>query len=155
MKSVFRIIPIFLAVCIMTNTVLAVSDEYSASITGETILYCDDGSFITITLNKFASETRGTIGGTKTYTCTKDGSVVWTAVLTATFNYTGYSSGCTGANCQVTFQNNQYSLQDKTVTVSGNTAIATITVVHKVLGITISTATHTLTLSCDSNGNLS
>ena len=137
------------------------SDFNDSDLEDDTIV-CDDGS-ISIVLAELSSETiicKGltelkTKTGQKTYTKTISGSVVWTAVLTASFTYDGYTSTCIAANCNVTFSNTSYSLKDKQVILSGNTAIATITIVKKVLGITVSTETLTLTLSCDSAGNLS
>ena len=157
MKHSIKILVCILIVnlCFFSSITAHAAPNEWISTSDKATIHCDDGSVITIIIAVDKNKASGTISGTKTYVCSNNGSALWTAALNASFNYTGYSSGCTAANCQVTFQNSHYSLKDKTVTVSGNTAIATITVVHKVLGITISTTTHTLTLSCDSNGNLS
>ena len=118
------------------------------------IIHCDDGSIITVLISKNEAKASGSTGGTSTYICSKNGNTLWTAILSASFDYTGYSCTCTSASCQVTFQDSQYSLKSKTVNKTGATAIASVTVVHKVLGITISTNTQSLTLSCDVNGHL-
>ena len=94
--------------------------------------------------------------GTATYSSTSgNGTVLWTASLTGTFHYDGYSATCVAASCSESFPDSHYSLANKTVSMSGNSAIASITIAYKILGITIYTETHTLTLSCDGFGNLS
>ena len=125
------------------------------------IITCADGGYIVVEISEDPSflarseNASNTISGSVTYTKKSSSNVVqWVAVLNASFSYDGYSSTCIAANCNVSFYDSSYSLSNKSVTKAGNTAIAVITIAYKILGITISTNTYTLTLSCDSTGHL-
>lgn len=125
------------------------------------IIKCKDGGYIIVEKRSDSQYTdesvraAHTISGSVTYTKMSSSNVVqWTAVLNATFSYDGSSSACTSANCNISFNNTNYSLINKSVTRTGNTAVGTVTIAHKILGITVSTETQTLTLSCDPSGHL-
>ena len=122
-------------------------------LSGETFYY-EDGSYITVELVEVNKKPNGTRQAVKTITCYKGEDILWTAALSASFAYSTYMSAGTAADCQVEVQNSKYFLQDKAVSMVGNTAVATFTIFHKVLGITVSATTQVLTLSCDTNGQL-
>lgn len=120
------------------------------------VIYLEDGSYITISIDEFSARSSGTKTGRKTYTYRdSDGVALWTAVLTASFTYTGSSSTCTSASCSVTVSDSDWYEKSNTTTRSGNTATTALVMGQKFLGITVSTHNYTLTLSCDANGNLS
>ncbi len=84
-----------------------------------------------------------------------DGNMIWKAILTATFEYTGTTSECTASSCSVTIYDSTWHTVSKSATHSGNTAAATVTMGKKLLGVTITKKTVNIQLTCDANGNLS
>lgn len=124
--------------------------------TPSSIIFFEDGSYITITIEELPMRASGTKSGHKNLTYTaKDGTICWQATLSGTFTYTGTSATCTSSTCDVTIYENAFYVVSKTANRSGNTATATVTMGRKVLGITISKDTYNMSLSCDANGNLS
>ncbi len=99
---------------------------------------------------------RGTVSGSKQYEyVNSDGIVRWTATLTGTFTYNGSTATCTAASCETSVQQGNWHETYNHAYPSGNTAQADITMVRKVLFITVQTETAHLVLTCDANGNLS
>lgn len=128
----------------------------SASTVENSILYLDDGSYITITLHTIDARAAGTKSGTKIYEYrANDSSLQWQAVLSGKFTYTGTSATCTSSNCAVTVVNSSWYEISETATKSGSSAFANIVMGHRVLGIKVDEHTANLTLTCDANGNLS
>lgn len=120
------------------------------------VIYLKDGSYITISIEEFSTRASGTKTGRKTYTYkASDGVVLWTAVQTASFSYTGSSATCTSASCTVTISDKAWYEKSNVTTRTGNTATTALTMGQKLLGIPISTYDYTFTLTCDANGNLS
>ena len=120
------------------------------------VIYFKDGGYITISIEELSARTSGTKTGRKTYTYkASDGVVLWTAVQTASFSYTGTSATCTSASCSVTVSDKAWYEKSNVTTRSGNTATTALAMGQKFLGITITTHNHTFTLTCDDNGNLS
>ena len=162
-KIMMLIIAGILITCMCVNFCFAAPlSDISAE--HKNILFYDDGGYIIIQIEETVSDQANekstnelkTKSGAVTYTKkSNSGTVLWVAVLNGTFTYDGFSSNCISASCNVTFYDSHYSLTSNNATAAGNTAIGVITIAYKILGITISTETHTLTLSCDSNGNLS
>ena len=161
-KAFLSIITVILIVLVSTNYCFAASlSEKTAD--AEKIIFCDDGGYITVEVKESTSDQidpKSTTeikskSGSVTYTKkSASGTLLWVAVLNGIFTYDGSSSSCIASNCNVTFYDSHYSLTGNQAITAGNTAIGTITIAYKILGITVSTETHTLTLSCDSNGNL-
>ena len=119
-------------------------------------LYFEDGSYITVELATDADAIpNGSIQAVKTITCYKNKDVLWSAELSASFLYSSYMSAGTAASFMVDIQNDKYILKDKAVSMVGNTAVATVTIIRMVLGITVSATTQVVTLSCDVNGIVS
>lgn len=149
LKRIFSFLLVF--ILLLPVQALAVSEAEAAS-----IIYFEDGSYITITINEFESRASGSKTGQKTYAYTSNsGTVCWESTLTGTFTYTGTSSVCTSSSCDVTIYESAFYVVSKTASTSGNAAIATLTMGRKVLGITVSKNTYNMSLSCDINGNLS
>ncbi len=84
-----------------------------------------------------------------------DGSLEWKVTLNGTFTYTGSSSTCTSASCNVSVSYSAWSASGKTAYRSGNTAYGSVTMNRKLLGATVDSVPVSLTLKCDANGNLS
>ena len=105
---------------------------------------------------KKVTEQRNSVTGQKSYYYkNSDGVIRWTATLTGTFTYNGSTATCTAASCETSVQSGNWSETYNHAYPSGNTAQADITMVRKVLFVTVQTETAHLTLTCDGNGNLS
>lgn len=116
----------------------------------------EDGSYITEEIAVTQNRASGSKAGTKSHTYyAGDGTAKWKATLTGTFTYTGTSSTCTGASCNVTIYDSAWYTISKSATKSGNMATASVTMGQKLLGITISQISTSLSITCDANGNLS
>ena len=147
-------------VIILATLILIVSlpVQAFAAETAETssVIYLENGDYITITIQEIEGRASGTTSGHKDLTYTaSSGTVCWKATLSGTFTYTGTSATCTASSCSVTIYENNWYTVSKSATKSGNTATATITMGRKFLGVTIAKDTYDITLSCDKNGNLS
>ncbi len=122
----------------------------------EDIVFLEDGSYIVTSILEVQSRVTGSKGGSKTSTYyANDGTLQWQATLTASFSYNGTSATCTTSNCSVTVHNSEWYTVSKNASKSGNTAMTTVTMGRKVLGITVDKDTIDIALSCDKNGNLS
>ena len=83
------------------------------------------------------------------------GTILWTATVTGTFTYNGSTSSCTSASYSTQVYNSSWSEQSGTAYPSGNTAIADVVMMRKLLFIVVETVPVTVPLTCDKNGNLS
>lgn len=146
------VLSLILAVLLVYSaTPMASAMEKDAS-----ILYFDDGSYITIQLSEAGGRAGGVKTGNKTYTYwDSKGVTVWKAVLTGTFSYTGTTATCTSCSCSVTIYDTAWYQVSKTTGKSGGTATAELTMGYKVLGITTKKVPVSMTLTCDADGNLS
>ena len=140
------------------SMVMLISCIIPAAATPETnsIIYLEDGSYITVELEVIENRAAGTKTGSKTYRYKgSDGVEEWSAVLTGIFTYTGTSASCTSAGCSVTISDTAWYLISKTSNRSGNSAVGEVTMGRKFLGITIDEETLEMRITCDGNGNLS
>lgn len=83
------------------------------------------------------------------------GEKQWSMKLTGTFTYNGVTSACTAASVSYTIYNSAWQYQSKSASANGNAANGSLTMIKKLLGITVQTETKSLTIVCDKNGNLS
>ena len=152
MKKVSYILLIVVMILSVVSNVQA--DE--KTVQGQNTIYLENGDYILVELMEGMSRSIYSQSGSKSYTCyDSDGVAKWQAVLKATFIYTGSSSTCTDASCDITIYDSSCYLISKNASRSGNTAYGTVTVGRKILGITHDQNTINLTLTCDVNGNLS
>lgn len=134
-----------------TNTYAATNSNAEAS-----IIYLDDGSYITVELTWENTRATGTRTGSKTYVYkNSNGEEQWRAVLRGTFTYTGSTVACTAASCDVTITNTNWYIVSKSATKSGNAAVGELTMGRKFLGITVDKVPVSMRITCDANGNLS
>lgn len=151
LKRFAAILLVLICFCVIPTHTSAVSIG-----TSDSIIYLDDGSYITMTFEETTTRASGTTTGHRNLTYTaNDGTVCWKATLTATFTYNGTSATCTASNCSVTVYESNWYTVSKSAAKSGNTATATVTMGRKVLGITIDKDTYSMTISCDKDGNMS
>ena len=146
-----------LAAFLMLSTLMSMfalgvsAEEYDGN-----VIYLDDGSYIVVTVVESGLRSSGTRSGQATYDYyDSDGVCGWTAALTGTFTYTGSSATCTASDCNVTIYDSAWYTVSKSVSKSGNSATADLTMGKKLLGVTITKVPLELILSCDANGNLS
>ncbi len=145
-----------LIIFLLTAVLPSCSFSAGAMETSDEIITFEDGSYIIITTTECGTRSIYTKIGTKKID-RYDGNdnLNWTAILQGTFLYTGSTSTCTDATCEVTIYDSDCYVVSNTASKSGSTASASVTMGRKVLGVTISKDTYSLSLSCDKNGNLS
>ena len=116
----------------------------------------DDGSQLFEEQPLVITQTRNSLTAQKPYYhCNSSGTVLWTATVTGTFTYNGSTSSCTNASYSTQVYNSSWSEQSGTAYPSGNTAIADVVMMRKLLFIVVETVPVTITLTCDKNGNVS
>lgn len=151
-----RIISAILLCLLLLTAIPNDAYAYEVSDSCDEVIHFEDGCFLTISIEEYASRAASTKSGRKTYTYRDaNGVELWNAVLTASFTYTGTSSTCTSASCVVTIYDSNWYEKSNTTTRSGNTATTELTIGKKFLGVPFTTFSYTITLSCDENGNLS
>ena len=128
-----------------------------ASEISEETTYFTDGSYVIITITEIPSRAAGTKTGAKSARYYSNSNELEYAVtVTGTFSYNGTSSQCTSADGTTSITNtNKISLASESFSKSGAVATYTVTINHKVLGIVIGKETHSISLTCDKDGNLS
>ena len=98
----------------------------------------------------------GSKSGSKPYTYyDSDGKTLWKATLTGSFTYNGSTATCTSSRVDVTIYDSTWHTASKSSNKSGNTASASVTMEKRQLGITVTSKSVSMSLSCDKNGNLS
>ena len=136
-------------------------DEIFVTVKGElkqvkVIYVFDDGSKLLAGQSVVISQTRDSKTAQKPYYhCNSSGTVLWTATVTGTFTYNGSTSYCTNASYNTQVNDSAWSEQSGSAYPSGNSAIADVVMVRKLLFIVLETVPVTTTLTCDKNGNLS
>ncbi len=122
----------------------------------ENTVYFDDGSYMVTVIEEVRTRASNTVTQTKSRTYYNSDDVAeWKITLTGTFTYNGTTSSCTSASCNVDVYASNWYTVSKSASKSGNTASCTVTMGKTFLGITISKPVHTLTLTCDKDGNFS
>ena len=122
----------------------------------EEVVYFEDGSYMTISVQEFGSRASGSKSGTKVANYYgDDGSLAWRATLNGSFTYTGSSATCTSSSISVSISNSAWYTISKSASKSGASATGSVTMGKKLLGVTVSQISRNLTLTCDKNGNLS
>ena len=116
----------------------------------------DDGSQLLEELPIVTAQTRGGVTAQRAYHHrNSSGTILWTATVIGTFTYNGSTSYCTNASYNTEINANTWSEQSGTAYPSGNTAIADVVMMRKLLFIVVETVPVTVPLTCDKNGNLS
>lgn len=128
-----------------------------AAETTETIEYLADGSYIVTTVTESVTRANSTKTASKTdryYNA--DDELQWLMVVTGTFTYDGSTSECTSVRGSTSIvESGKWYIISDSPTKSGPTATYTVTFGYRALGITIDRPTHSVSLTCDANGNLS
>ena len=84
----------------------------------------------------------------------QNGVLLWEATLTAEFAYSSKQVRCEDARLSFVSLDWDWTLVSRQTEKTGDTALGTISVKQTKLGVPLQTITRTLTLTCDSNGNV-
>lgn len=121
--------------------------------------YLEDGDYIETVLITHPASARAshTTSGSKTsYYKNSSGTVLWSVTVTASFSYTaGKKSSCTSASGSSSSSSSNWKVSKASSSKSGNTATATATGTHYRGSQALNSYTRSVTLTCDTNGNLS
>lgn len=146
--------------CLLVAFILlltAVALPAYAATTRESILYFEDGSYKVTTITESSALTRSTKTASKSdryYNA--DDELEWLITVTGTFYYNGTTSECTYVDGTTTIvKTNLWTLKSETPASNGGTATYTVVFGRKILGVVVGTETHSVSLTCDKNGNLS
>jgi hypothetical protein len=123
----------------------------------ETVVYYEDGSYLVTTIAESYSRSSGTKTGSKEdryYDAS--GNLQWKITVSGTFSYNGITSNCIYADGTTTIVDSSYArLGSESTYRNGATATYTIKLEKIVLGIVVGKETHSISLTCDKDGNLS
>lgn len=125
------------------------------TITAGHVTYLSDGSVLIESVPKVIQTRSNVITSHKTvYHRDSSGNLLWSATLTGTFTYNGSSSSCTAASCTTSINSSAWSQKSVNAYTSGASAYADVTMVRKILLITVETVNVLVTLTCDKDGHL-
>ena len=127
-------------------------------IVAASVVALPDGSKIIISdpLQSSCKGESGKISANKPYSFVNSNNVLqWRIILTASFSYDGTNSACLSADSETTIYQGNWSESSNNTYPSGNSAIAQVTVVRKVLFIVVETQNAFFTITCDANGHVS
>lgn len=147
---------ILVALILTFGSISAYAEEKTAK-TVE-VEYLDNGDYIETILQEFPTYSRAsTIKGSKTSNYkNSSGTTMWSVTVIGTFSYTsGKSSQCTSVSGSSATYSSSWKVTGANTSKNGNKANASATGTQIVNGVVISTLSRTVTLSCDSYGNLS
>lgn len=152
----------FIYIIFATMLLLAGFPMSVSADTQEERIYLEDGSYYTETINSFPLYIKNAVSDanfknstlTRTYN-SASGVAQWSFTLSGTFRYDGTSATCIATSCSTSILQSGWSCSSKSSHAVGNMAVGDVTMVKKLLGITIETRTAHLTLTCDANGNIS
>ncbi|MBR3953930.1 MAG: hypothetical protein IKJ63_00450 [Clostridia bacterium] len=89
------------------------------------------------------------------YYYSSDSKLLWSGKLTGEFMYSSSSAQCLNASFDFETYDSNWKLDDYTCSTKNATASVTFSVVQKSLGVKLQTIEKTITLTCDTNGNVS
>lgn len=128
----------------------------NAEASSTTVEWLEDGSRIETTIVVQDSRAAGTKTASKIQRrIDNSGNVDVEMTLTATFTYDGTTAKATSASVSATIYDSSWSVDYKYTTRASNTATATVKLSLTTLGIVVSEATHTITLTCTPDGTIS
>ena len=154
-------VTLFSTVSVKAFNAKTAANETCIAVNGElkpvrVIKVLDDGSQLLEGRPVVTAQTRGSVTAHKPYYHrNSSGTILWTATVTGTFTYNGTTSYCTNASYSTEVNASTWSEQSGTAYPSGNSAIADVVMMRKLLFIVVETVPVTVPLSCDKNGNLS
>lgn len=156
MKTIKKISALIITLSVLCG-IITPCDSQAAEVSTD-ITYLSDGSYIETTIITYP-ETRSTGSKTATKTATyknADDEPLWSVAVTGTFSYeTGKNCICIGTSGESKSYNSVWKVSGATATKSKNTASATATGTKYFVGVAMHSYDLTVTLTCDTYGNLS
>lgn len=145
-----------LLACLLFVGSLPLQSMAATPAASEETIYFEDGSYLTTVITGGTSRASGDLTKTKlvTYRDSND-HALWDIALTASFIYTGLSATCTSCSAKVTIYSSNWYEISKSTSRDGGSAICNVEMGRKILGITLEKIPHTVTLTCDKDGNVS
>lgn len=159
-------------VTLITLSVLMLGIFFSTSIPAKattifpsktSIVMLEDGNYLETTIIDEPKVPSGIslLSATKTITRTKitrfknkNGSILWSVSITATFTYNGSTSKCTSCSHSTTCPSSTWKIKSVSSSRSGNSATAKAIATRSFNNIS-ENYTKTVTIKCDKNGNVS
>lgn len=151
MKRFFSMFVILsLLLCLIPSQALAT--EVS---TTQTITYFEDGSYLVTVTEEVTTWATRTKNSTKSDTYYDSSDVAqWKVLLSGMFKYDGTSATCTDSTCITTvYDTVEWYVVSEVEEMHDNVASCTVTMGKRILGITIANMPHTVTITCDKDGN--
>ena len=137
---------------VKTGDVVVIDND---TITVGHVTYLSDGSVLIESVPKVIQTRSYVITSHKTvYHRDSSDNLLWSATLTGTFTYNGSSSSCTAASCSTSINDSAWSQKTLSTYTSGSSANADVTMVKKILFVTVETVNVLVTLTCDKDGHL-
>lgn len=160
MKMGIRVSGLFLVLILIFsigNITVYAKEKIDKNVSVE-IEYLDNGDYIEIILEEYlASNRAATRKGSKTTNYkNSSGTTLWSVTVVGTFSYTsGKAAQCTSVSGSSVSYSSAWKVTGARTSKNGNKASASATGTQIVNGVVISTLSRTVTLTCDSYGNLS
>ena len=157
MKTIKNILlATFIFSILVTCNSVSAATQYSDIITQ--ITYLDNGDYLETTIYEndiVLTRATGKKTGTKTTTYKSDGKALWYVSVTGTFTYTGTSSKCTASSVKASSYVDTWKISNKSSSYKNNTATGSATAKLYYGPLPVTTINQTVTLSCNSKGDLS
>lgn len=161
-----KFITLFLTMVFTFATLLSTGITAKAASTVPTqteIVLLEDGEYLETTIiytptnssNISISSTTKSVTKTKTtYYKNKNGDILWSVSITATFTYDGNTSKCISCSHSTTCPSSTWTIKSVSSSRTGNSATATAIATHTFNNIS-ENYTKSVTISCDKNGIVS
>lgn len=156
MKKILSFTLVLLLICLCTAPVFSRETTIPANSIDVQTEILPDGSLFIVTMTQEAGQ-KGPVQSvtkTKTGSLVRNGVTVWEISLTASFDYNGTSTYCTEASSGYTIYNSAWILSSRSVSKSGNSAVANFTLKQYSSGVVVETISRTLTMSCSVSGTV-
>lgn len=126
----------------------------------ETMVYFEDGSYMTITLKEeIAANPRASYdrkASKDVILHNSSGKELWRFTVYGSFSVNpGISAACTAASYSVSISDSAWQNESASASYTGNQAIGDAAFIRKLLGITVESKSCHVVLTCDSDGNFS
>ena len=153
MKVLKKCLLIFCMICLFCTPSMAAT---VTDISTKKIEYLPNGDYIEVTITETPTKAL-TKSGTKTANYKNSaGSTMWSVSVKGNFSYvTGKSCTCTSASGSSASYSSSWTVSSTTSSKSGNSATASATGTHYMSGNPMESLSRSVTLYCDSYGNLS
>lgn len=149
-KTISILLCLILVISLPAPTVCAVEGTTE-------VVYLEDGSYITTTIQSYSTYSTYEMTAKKTQTYTlQNGVVCWDIVLTGTFVYDGTTCECTASNVNIIVYEDGWATYSRRSGRDDNYCFSNVVMRYtNIAGIVATSVPCNMTLTCDVNGNLS